>query len=134
MIIWRKEMSVGNPMIDGDHRYLICLINTVELALSNESYKDVLDTVLDQLDEYTREHFAREEKLQLELYYLKRDEHAQQHAELIRELGEIRRKVRSVKEPDMGKEIAGEIALLLRHWLIDHILQRDMLMKPLFGQ
>ena len=46
MIVWREQkMSVGNTMIDADHRYLMCLINTVELALRSrhESGTDQVD-------------------------------------------------------------------------------------------
>ena len=53
MIVWREQkMSVGNTMIDADHRYLMCLINTVELALRSESYRDVIDIVLEQLEQF----------------------------------------------------------------------------------
>lgn len=134
MIIWRDQMSVGNELIDGDHRYLMCLINTVELALRSESYRDVLDTVLDQLDQYTREHFAREEELQIRLHYVKHDVHSLRHRELVRELGQIRAKATAAMEdPNAAADTSAEIAQLLRHWLVDHVLQDDMLMKPLFG-
>jgi hemerythrin len=36
--------------------------------------------------------------------------------------------------PDAAAAIAGEIAQLLRHWLVNHIFQEDMLLKPLFAQ
>lgn len=133
MIVWRDQMRIGNELIDGDHRYLMCLINTVELALRSESYRDVLDTVLEQLDQYTREHFAREEKLQIQYRYVRHDEHALRHRQLIRELGEIRAKVNALEDSKAAAEAATEIAKLLKHWLIDHVLHDDMLMKPLFG-
>jgi len=135
MIVWREQkMSVGNTMIDADHRYLMCLINTVELALRSESYRDVIDIVLEQLEQYAREHFDREEKLQIELRYIRYDQHALRHRELLRELDQIRSRVQALATPDAAAAIAGEIAQLLRHWLVNHIFQEDMLLKPLFAQ
>jgi hemerythrin len=32
-IVWHEKMSVGNALIDADHRDLLSLINSVELAL-----------------------------------------------------------------------------------------------------
>ncbi len=31
-IVWRNEMSIGNDLIDQDHKYLLCIFNSIELA------------------------------------------------------------------------------------------------------
>ena len=41
-VVWRDEMSVGNDHIDRDHRYLLCLFNSIELALSHENKDELL--------------------------------------------------------------------------------------------
>ena len=63
-IMWRDQISVGNDAIDQDHKYLICLINSVELALSHEDTVKHLPIFIGQLVEYTKEHFIREEEIQ----------------------------------------------------------------------
>lgn len=32
-IFWRPQLKIGHEEIDADHRYLVLLINTVELVL-----------------------------------------------------------------------------------------------------
>ncbi len=68
-ILWRPQMSVGNALLDGDHRYLIALINTVELALKSADERGALVTAPDQLVLYTKEHFDRDEKLMRAIRY-----------------------------------------------------------------
>ena len=33
-IAWRDDMSVGNEIIDNDHKYLISVLNTIEAAIN----------------------------------------------------------------------------------------------------
>ena len=88
-IVWRDEMSVGNDHIDRDHRYLLCLFNLIELALSNEKRDEFLPVFFEQLFEYTKIHFNREEKTQLKLEYSGYYEHKMQHQEIVESLKEI---------------------------------------------
>ncbi len=133
-IMWRDEMSVGNGRIDQDHRYLFCLINTIEFSLSSCGDKDILETALDQLDYYTKDHFEREEKLMLKISYPKYPDQRSAHELLISQLAEIREKIITIKDkPDM-QDIIPDITELLRNWLLDHVLKDDMLMKPYFDK
>jgi len=131
-VMWRNQMSVGNDRIDQDHRYLLCLINTIEFALSTGEHSDILVTALDQLDYYTKDHFSREERLMIKISYPKYPDQKQAHELLISQLSEIRQKILTVQEnPDM-RGIIPDITELLRNWLLDHVLKDDMLMKPFF--
>ena len=94
-IIWRPQMSVGNDLIDADHRYLISLINMVDLSLR---YNDDFFTVaLEQLIEYTHDHFKREELIQLKVKYPGYAEHKIAHQELISSLEVLVNKLTKVK-------------------------------------
>jgi len=131
-VMWRNQMSVGNDRIDQDHRYLFCLINTIEFSLGSCGHQDILVTALDQLDFYTRDHFAREEKLMLKISYPKYPDQRTAHELLVSQLAEIREKILAIKDnPDM-QDIIPDITELLRNWLLDHVLKDDMLMKPYF--
>ena len=66
-IIWREQMSVGNTIIDDEHKYLIDQINAVEKALNTEKNHDILVETLAHLVEYTKTHFDHEEHIQKKL-------------------------------------------------------------------
>lgn len=95
-IIWRDAFSVGDEIIDRDHRYLFSLVNTVELALRDDERADVLRLVLDQLVEYTADHFAREEQIQLRIQYPKYVQHKVEHQRITREIRELQTRFAAV--------------------------------------
>lgn len=133
-IVWRDAMSVSNALIDTDHRYLMCLINTVELALTTGQPLEILRTVLAQLKQYTQEHFDREERLMMAVRFVRFDHHRGQHLKLIRELDEAARPVLAAADGAVGEAARDALVALLRHWLVDHILKEDMHLKPILSQ
>lgn len=148
-IIWRKEMSVANEAIDQDHRYLFCLVNTVELALRTEENRDLLDVAVTQLLEYTEYHFAREEALQSKIQYPKRGDHRGEHLRIVEQVKTIREQVRKAvasaqpgadagaatdKSAKQVKLDVDQIVGLLREWVLGHVLKRDREMIPWLEQ
>ena len=129
-LIWRDSMSVGNDAIDHDHRYLVCYVNTVELALQNPKEKEVLLTSLSQLYNYAYEHFMREEIIQKKILYPEINSHRMEHKKLLEELMELKNKLKKNYDVDDISKRYDEIITFLRHWLIDHVLNTDMLLKP----
>lgn len=130
-IVWREQMSIGNHMIDMDHRLLICKINTIELALLAPGEEMVnLSMALDDLLEYTEVHFKREEKLQMAMSYPKYDDHKFQHQQLVNRLKEIKEQILGINGPSQLSEKAPKLTKLLRDWLMDHVLTEDMKLKP----
>jgi hemerythrin len=128
-LLWRKQLEIGDERIDTDHRYLICLINTVDLALRTRQHRDIVGTTLEQLGEYTRSHFDREESIMLSIRYARFDQHKLQHQLLIRELATIRQKIEAKGDADLTAEECDAFASLFRHWLLDHVVKEDMLLK-----
>lgn len=126
---WRKQMSVGNLIIDLDHRYLLSLINQVEYALRHPEESDNLQMALDQLSDYAREHFAREEKLQLRIQFRGYMPHKMAHQSLLERLDRIIAEILEESDPERLKARSAEIITLLRDWLLDHVLKEDMKMK-----
>jgi hemerythrin len=132
-ILWRPQMSLGNALLDGDHRYLISLINTVELALNAPGEREALGTALDQLVFYTGEHFGREEALMRAIRYPRADGHHQAHRELTTRLVEIRQTVEAAAAGDLPADESARLIALLRDWLLEHVLREDLLLKPLLA-
>ena len=144
-IIWRKEMSVANEAIDQDHRYLFCLVNTVELALRTEENRDLLDVAVTQLLEYTEYHFTREKALQDKIQYPKRGDHRGEHLRIIEQVKTVQEQIRKALAPaqpeadadNPAKQVkldADQIAGLLREWVLGHVLKRDREMIPWLEQ
>jgi len=128
-ILWRPQMSLGNALLDGDHRYLISLINTVELALKSAE-RDALVTALDQLAFYTRDHFDREEKVMRAIRYPAYEKHRQAHRDLTARLVQIRADIEAVAADAAPADKIDPLIELLRSWLLDHVLKEDLLLKP----
>ncbi len=130
-ILWRDEMSVGNDLIDGDHRYLICMINTVELAMVSKEPNNILMVVLDQLYYYTQMHFNREEELQEKINYSHYFNHKKSHKDLVVQLNEIKNKISELRvDSDHYNDKVSNLVIFLRNWLLDHVIKEDLLMKP----
>ncbi|MES9868632.1 MAG: hemerythrin family protein [Sedimenticola sp.] len=129
---WREQLSLGNELIDMEHRYLICLVNMVTHSLSHpEDSLEDLKYAIDELVSYTRKHFEHEEKLQLKIQYAGYAEHKMHHQKLMEKIGEIHQQVKSWEEPSEIEGKGDEIAELLRSWLLDHVVKEDMKLKPL---
>lgn len=61
--VWNDRISVGVETIDADHKKLIAMVNDLYDAILAGCGRKKLDSLLDHLIDYTRYHFAREEKL-----------------------------------------------------------------------
>lgn len=94
-IIWRKEMSVGNTLIDEDHRYLMCLANTVELAVRTPDNREILSLTVDQLIDYTEFHFQREQDIQYKIRFPKLDDHLAEHRRIVVAVKQLRDRLQS---------------------------------------
>lgn len=132
-IVWREQMSVGNHLIDMDHRLLISKINVLELALQapGEGLAN-LHFALDELGGYTVEHFDREERLQIATNYPKFGDHKRLHQGLVDRLQEIRAEILAIEDPTQLAQQAPRLSELLRDWLLVHVLQEDMKLKTYF--
>ena len=117
---WSDEYSVGIETIDAQHHELVDLINRVHSAIHERRGSAVLSASLDDLLEYTRSHFALEERLMEECKYPELDEHKGFHIDLIDQAVALRAKL------DVGGVASSfELLHVLRVWLIRHICEAD---------
>ncbi len=133
-IIWRKEMSVNNDAIDHDHHFMVNFLNTVELALQTPQEKDILLEVFEQLYDYSVYHFRREESIQRKIEYPSSLKHKSSHANLLKQLEELKLKIKKSKSSEEITKQADEINIFLKGWLINHVLNEDFLLKPYLSQ
>ncbi|RDE22830.1 hypothetical protein DV711_09695 [Motiliproteus coralliicola] len=92
-VVWQDAMSVGNLIIDDEHKYLFCLINGVELALKLDNNRAILKQLFEQLEEYTLSHFRQEEKTQLKMKYPGYIEHKMEHQRILEQMAALRQRV-----------------------------------------
>lgn len=124
-IIWREEMSIGNDLIDQDHRYLICLFNSIEFSLSHEKKDELLPEFFKQLVDYTIYHFDREEKIQINMKYPGHYEHKKEHQEIIAQLKEVNDELQG-DQPEYRKDLIN----LIRKWVVEHLIVADKALSP----
>ena len=123
-IEWRDRLSVGNDVVDDDHKALIEIINEYEHALAIREDREV-EEVFQRLLAYAEEHFEREEALQKAIHFPERRRHKDEHMRL-------KWALRDIHDRFLAQEYAslGELKALLRDWLIRHILEEDLKMTP----
>jgi len=128
-INWRDKMSVDDGVIDQDHKHLIDIINRFENTAKDGLSLDEALEILYALKFYASTHFHREERLQVLIEFPFCDAHKKEHQELLEALDDIITDVKFSND-DSHTKIARDTAVLLRDWLVDHILQSDLRMRP----
>ena len=117
-IFWRPQFRIGHDDIDADHRYLILLINTVELVLRFPDDPRNVDLALTELRRYAEYHFEREERIQIAYAYIHLDQHKREHRALLAEIDVLAQRIHAtLEDPDGGvegvKAQSGEITAFL---------------------
>jgi len=119
---WRKDLEVGVPEIDDQHRELFRRFNALLDACNQGKGKEEVFKLLLFLDDYIRSHFEAEERLQRKVGYPGYGEHHAQHKEFVRELKNLETEFHSD-----GATISLVIKMnqLVVSWLIQHISKKD---------
>jgi hemerythrin len=128
-LLWRNQLSVGNNVIDTDHKYLIEIINKVEQCLGRKSQSNLAAT-FDDLSQYSRVHFDREEKIANAVGYKQVPHLNQSHQELLKQLDQLRGEIDALGQ-EWPSEVTEHVTNFLRDWLINHVIREDRLMKPI---
>jgi hemerythrin-like metal-binding protein len=118
---WKDSYSVHIPRIDTQHRGLVALINDLHAAMLEGRAKEAMAGIVDELVDYTVQHFAFEESMLRQHGYSGLAEHQQIHEKLRSQVFELRDKFRAGKI-----SVTIETMHFLKNWLSDHILSEDM--------
>jgi len=120
LLTWKDEYSVGVPSIDQQHSQLVSILNELHQAMMNGHAREVTGSLLKKLIEYTKTHFAAEERMLTSTRYPDFDAHHKAHVDLVTQVGDF-----------AARYEAGEMAVnlhllnFLRDWLTGHILGAD---------
>lgn len=128
---WKAEYSVGDSVLDNQHKELIRIMNDVYELLhepEGEQQDGRIEFIFGSLADYIVTHFAYEEQRLVDARYPyeKLVEHRAEHHELIKK---VRRHHAAVMEGkrDGLKEL---MPYLYNEWLVHHICEQDMQYKP----
>jgi len=117
---WSPEYSVNIRAIDEQHKELVAILNRLFIAVARQEGGKVIAGILDSLTDYTRTHFALEERLMREAKYAGLKGHVEEHCKLIAKLDQLC-KVHLLEE----KPIYFEMLSFLKTWLREHIQGDD---------
>ena len=157
-ILWRDKMSVGNLTIDDEHKHLICLINSVEMAFKAPDHEDMVGFLVNQLYLYTKDHFTQEEQIMLDHNYVGYADHKLEHQKILDDIVALKRQIEQhlaskqatpviqladgasdeepndIQDAQIEDKLDAELVVLLRAWIMDHVLSTDQKLKPLFNE
>mgnify|MGYP000064087126 CR=1 FL=1 len=119
-ITWKDEYSVGIKSLDDDHKRLIYLLNQFKTAYDYDTSAEFERQALEQLVEYTRFHFTREEEMMQQAGYEDFENHKQQHNNMIAQVEQF---VGLYNRE--GHDSLNEVSTYLTNWLINHINGTD---------
>jgi hemerythrin-like metal-binding protein len=120
LIEWKDEYSVCVNRFDREHKKLFSLLNDLNDAMSQGRGRFVVQGVLHELLDYTRQHFAAEEDAMRSVAFPGLQLHIAEHRELTAKVAKF------AAEYSKGDTIITiDLLYFLRDWLDKHILGTD---------
>ena len=124
-IQWDPSFSVGHQDIDNDHKKLLGMINQLQTAIHYQTDETTIEQTLNELIDYTKYHFSREEKIMQDHNYPQFEDHKQEHDRMVEQV------TRFIDEYRIDKTRTIENVLqFLKSWLINHINGSDQQYRP----
>ncbi|MCB1830674.1 MAG: bacteriohemerythrin [Chromatiaceae bacterium] len=122
---WKESYTVGVDELDDDHKRLIELLNRFQTAYKYHTGEEFERQALNELVDYTKYHFEREEKMMEEAGYPDLEEHKNIHQMMIAKVRVFQEQYRQ-----KGHEALDGVANFLSDWLLDHINGTDKKYGP----
>ena len=130
LMTWTEKMSVGVGVIDTDHQKLVSMVNELYDGIQAGKGKEKLGPVLDALVDYTKMHFAREEKFFAQTVYPDAPAHKKEHEALTKQVADVQAKFKAGATSTLSLEVMN----FLKNWLITHIQGSDKKYGPHLNQ
>lgn len=116
LIDWDQKFSVNVTGIDEEHKKLVSLTNELHDAMRSGKGRLIVGTILEELLNYTKTHFANEEQLMAKASYPGLASHKVVHTRLVNQVHEL------IEKNEAGSlSLSMEVMSFLKSWLIDHI-------------
>lgn len=121
---WTKNLEIGDPVVDSEHRYLVQLINNLNEQYTSGRAETCLTQVFNHLVNYVRVHFDNEEALMEAINYPGLQQHKMKHKELMTQAMGL-----SDQYLENENTITAETVAFLEKWAVEHIAEADMKIK-----
>lgn len=121
-IVWTPNLSVGVELIDEQHKIWFEKADGLFEAGKQQKAKEYIVSMLDFLDEYTKQHFSDEEAYMEKIRYPEIDAQKKMHASFISDLAKLKSDY---------NESGGNILVIINankmiiNWLTKHIKTMD---------
>lgn len=126
-LAWSNKLSVGNAIIDSEHRNLIVMVNSIEATFKARD-GSALSQELEQVEYWLCAHFRNEERIASAVGFdFARNKLG--HQNLLKEFHRMRDELNAMHGmwPD---KVAKQYYQYLCDWIANHVIEEDMLMKP----
>ncbi len=127
-LAWADHLSVGNAMIDSDHRNLIELVNRIQCAIGKRD-PIKLSRAMESFAAFMHVHLKNEEQL-AEAVNFPLGQNRLEHQQLMYEI----KCMLDNLDPEYSvwpDNVVEKYSRLLSDWMMDHIIQKGMQMKPM---
>lgn len=119
MIEWKDVYSIGNDIIDEDHKHLFKILNSLEESIKTLKPEDV-SNLLNVLLQYSKIHFKNEEQEMIKHHYPDSNRHIKEHNDFIDSVKQMEKKSMSLTFGTMMN-----MSNFLKDWIISHLLGTD---------
>ena len=126
-IEWTERLSIGNEILDLDHKEMFGLAGDIECAIKAMDHS-ALDQAFKQLRDCMGRHFLNEE-LFAHALNIPFAEHHLDHQNILAGIDLVRREIRGNVEEKIF--IVEHYTKLLQIWMLKNNIEHDMLMKPM---
>ncbi|RDU72326.1 hemerythrin-like metal-binding domain-containing protein [Helicobacter aurati] len=118
MLAWDDKYSVGNYLIDEQHKKLFELANMADNMIGKQTDPAEIKKMLAALFEYMKTHFRDEETYMAGIQYPGLNLHKEKHKQIIAEI--------TLLVKNMKHDFKQQLVIIMEQWLLKHILQEDM--------
>jgi hemerythrin len=120
IIKWTPDLSVGEEVIDKEHQKWIALLNDFYQGLMDGKSKEKLTELVIGMLDYTKYHFANEERYMKSINYPDFEQHKEKHDQYVAKITEFHQKIANDQ-----MILSLEVTNFLKTWLINHIKGTD---------
>lgn len=120
LIEWKKEYSIGVPHLDNQHKKIVKIVNqAIRLQFSRHNEKEI-EEILDNLQNYIKEHFKTEEEYMLKHQYAGYEVQKNEHNKFVDRLFDAQTEFFK-----SGRVTSINIFNFIWDWFSQHILTLD---------
>jgi hemerythrin len=115
-VTWDEKYSVHVKEMDEQHQRLFAILDQLHNAMLNGKGNAAMAEVLTSLQDYTVQHFAKEEQYMAKFGYPGLAEQKTQHALFIKKIAEYQK---GLADKKLGLSL--DVMNFLKDWLVKHI-------------